>query len=91
MMATPASADGVTSTSCVGRWLWGSCVTISRRGISDPHIRHVPQPTTEAEIAASHERERVWREHCQPQVRQDYFGVARYVYAAPGCEYGRVD
>jgi hypothetical protein len=26
---------------------------------------------------------------CRPTVQQDMFGINRYAYAAPGCEYGK--
>ena len=42
-----------------------------------------------AEQAAAAERERRWLARCRPVVQQDQFGVGRYRYAAPGCEFGR--
>ncbi len=86
-----AFADSVSSTSCVGRWMWGTCVTTWGHGTGDPHIIPVPQPRSDEEIAQSRERERVWRERCHPHIVQDNYGVARYTYAAHGCEFGRTD
>jgi len=84
--APPAQADGLRSTSCVGFRGSLSCVTRWQRW--DPPT---PQRPTEQELAEARERDRQWEARCRPVVRQDNFGVARYVYAAPGCEYGRLN
>jgi hypothetical protein len=84
---SPAQAGGVESTSCVGGRTSLSCVTTWRRG-GNPNIIDV-RPLSEEEIAESKERDRLWRAHCQPIVRQDAHGVERYTYAERGCEYGR--
>ena len=85
----PAQAGGVSSTTCLGPWLWGSCVTTWRHGAGDPHIRYVPAPFSDVEAAESREREKLWQALCRPQLLQDRYGVEHYVYAEPGCEYGR--
>jgi hypothetical protein len=81
----PANAGGVDVTncirssvdfSCVERWGW--------TGDQPTPSRHDPQE--EAESAA---RERQWAARCHPVVKQDQYGVGRYQYAAPGCEFGR--
>ena len=54
----------------------------------DPYIRTVPQPQNEADKARQAERDHRWVERCRPVVAQDRFGVPRYHYAAPGCEFG---
>jgi hypothetical protein len=86
---SPAQADSTAITSCAGRWTTGTCVTTWRHGTGDPNIRHVPAPLSEAEVAESRRRERGWLALCRPVIRQDRYGVEHYVYAAPGCEYGR--
>ena len=88
---SPAQAGGVRSTSCGGGWVSGSGVTIWRDGATDPHVRSIPQPLSEEEIAASRERERLWNARCRPIVRQDDYGVARYSYALRGCEFGKFE
>ena len=40
-------------------------------------------------IDAANEQERLWQARCRPTVQQDMFGINRYAYAAPGCEYGK--
>jgi hypothetical protein len=50
----------------------------------DPHLRGVP----EASRANAAERDRKWSKRCHPVVERDGYGVARYQYAASGCEYG---
>jgi len=54
----------------------------------DPNVRAVPRPLGEEEKAQAAARERRWLAQCQPEIRRDPYGVARYIYAARGCEYG---
>jgi hypothetical protein len=51
-------------------------------------IQRLREPN-EHEIVEARERERRWVERCRPHLRADAHGVNRYVYAAPGCEYGQ--
>ncbi len=83
----PAQADDTSGTSCVGTRGSSNCVTTWRSGVTDPYVRNL-QPLTEQEVAESREREQRWRERCRPSVERDHYGVARYVYARPGCEFG---
>jgi len=85
----PAQADGIRTFNCVGGRGSVSCVSSWRRGITDPHIIPVLGPRTEQEIAESQQRDKLWEARCRPIARQDQFGVERYVYAAPGCEFGK--
>ena len=84
--AAQAQADGVRSTSCIGSWRSVNCVTTWRKWTPE-----APKPPTEQEIAESRERDRQWQVRCKPVIRQDDFGVPRYAYAVPGCEYGRIE
>lgn len=54
-----------------------------------PFIVYVPKPTDE-DIARSRAREAAWRERCNPTLSapDPNTGVRRYLYAAPGCEFG---
>ena len=80
-----ANAGGIDVTNCVGSFFGFSCV--ERWGPAvDPLVRHPPDPHQDAESA---ERERKWVARCRPVVKQDRYGVERYQYAAPGCEFGR--
>jgi len=63
--------------SCAGRWEWTG---EGRR-----------RQLTEQEEAESAERHRKWVARCRPVIKQDQFGVGRYFYAAPGCEYGKYE
>jgi len=82
-----AHADGTEVGGCVGSWDTFNCV--ERWGAnSDPFVRQVPQPTSDAEKGISTERERRWEQRCRPQISLDRYGVSRYVYSAPGCEFG---
>jgi hypothetical protein len=88
--AAPAQAGGIRVTSCIGGWYGGvSCITRWGR-YGNPHIRYAPSLRSAEEEALVAERERRWTAHCRPVVRYDRYGVARYQYAARGCEHGVV-
>jgi hypothetical protein len=87
LMLSPALADNVRSSNCVGSRMSVSCVTTWRSGVVDPFVRELA-PRTEQEIAESKEREQKWQARCRPVIEHDRYSVARYTYAAPGCEFG---
>src|SRR5512145_741022 len=60
--------------SCAAQW-------------SDRPVNHAPAARDPREEAEAAERERRWTARCRPIIRQDQYGVPRYQYAAPGCEY----
>ncbi len=68
----------------------GGCVE-TRRELVNPYLIHMPQPQTEQDVADAATRERLWQARCRPVIRQDQYGVRRYHYAAPGCEYGKYE
>jgi hypothetical protein len=76
---------GGRQTSCVGSWGLGTCVENWYKTWDDDR----PRQRTEQEIAESAERDRKWVARCRPVLRQDRYGVDRYEYAAPGCEFGK--
>lgn len=85
----PRVTDTITS-SCVFAYGTASCVRQFR--YNDPGnsgIKQYAEPSAE-DAADARERERAWEARCRPALRQDVYGVSRYVYAAPGCEYGRM-
>jgi hypothetical protein len=83
----PADAAGVGGLSCVGGFRSLNCM--ARWAFpGDPYIRPVPETLGETEKAEAATRERRWLLHCHPIVQRDAYGVARYLYDAPGCEYG---
>ena len=86
-----ARAEGVFSGGCVRGGPSFSCFGFWRDKIPNPHVINIPQPSTEQEIEESAERDYRWEEHCRPTIRQDRYGVSRYHYAKPGCEYGRFE
>jgi hypothetical protein len=62
-----------------------------RRGDANggiPRIIEVPAPQGERAIEAD-ARERKWLARCRPVIKQDRYGVGRYAYARPGCEFGK--
>ena len=80
-------AQGVHVMGCVSGWLSYTCVEQWGPG-GDPSIRYVPQPLSKIEQTRAAERDRKWVAHCRPVIRHDQYGVARYQYAASGCEFG---
>jgi hypothetical protein len=82
----PAYA-GAASVSCLGASGAFSCSAIWGSA-GDPYIRTVPAPRTAEEQARYEARDRRWVERCRPIIMQDRYGVARYHYAAAGCEFG---
>jgi hypothetical protein len=85
----PAHADGMMIGSCVGSRFSVSCVRYFG-SYGDPYVRLV-RPASEAEKARSADRDHKWQTRCRPAVFQDHYGVPRYEYAAPGCEFGVVE
>jgi hypothetical protein len=86
MTSTPTYAGGISDTNCIGTWQSFNCVT--RWGQpGDPSVRLVPERGEEekARMIAGHRR---WLARCRPVVEYDRYGVARYHYSAPGCEFG---
>jgi len=83
-----AQADAVESTSCVGTFRSQSCITRWRDNAGNPHIIEVPPLRSEQDLAESKERWRLWQARCKPLLDRDRYGVARYVYAQPRCEFG---
>jgi hypothetical protein len=86
-MLGSAHAAGVGGLSCIGGFRSLNCM--AQWGFpGDPYIRPVPETLGEADKAQAATRERRWLIHCHPVIAHDAYGVARYRYAAPGCEYG---
>jgi hypothetical protein len=85
--AQAQEAPMLESGGCVGTWSSINCVR--RWGpAGDPYLRQVPQPLDAAAIARAEARERRWAERCHPVIALDPYGVSRYRYAQPGCEFG---
>jgi hypothetical protein len=86
----PAQAGSVRTFSCFGTWGSVSCVA-TRGAAGDPNVIQAPEPASDEERSAADLRDKRWFARCRPLVQQDKYGVPRYVYAAEGCEYGRLD
>ena len=90
MIWSAAYADGMAQGGCVGGN--GSLNCVVRWGeAGDPYVRTVPPPADEVERTRSAERDRKWQQRCRPTIMQDRYGVARYRYSAPGCEFGVIE
>jgi len=86
-----AGADGMAIGRC-DRASTGAVNCLARWGeAGDPHIRIVPQPADDAAKTRAAERDRKWQDRCQPVIAQDRYGVSRYRYSAPGCEFGVIE
>jgi len=87
--ATMNSADAqeIEIGGCVASWGGANCLDYWGPP-SDPFIRLAPQPTTPEAQALAKRLDRRWVARCRPSIRQDQYGVARYHYAMPGCDFG---
>lgn len=84
---TPAGAGNIAAENCVRTARSFNCV--DNWGTSaDPYVRVVPDAVSEAEKSQMTERDHRWLARCRPIVQRDNYGVARYYYAVPGCEFG---
>ena len=84
---TSASAGTVVDLSCIGPAKSFNCA--AQWGTAgDPYVRQVPETLGEAEKARLATRDHKWLARCRPVIERDRYGVARYHYAAPGCEFG---
>jgi hypothetical protein len=94
LTASSTQAGSVYTTNCSASYGYGyargGCIEIEGR-LANPHMIEVPQPQSDKEIADAAERERLWKARCRPVIRQDHYGVRRYHYAAPDCEYGKYE
>lgn len=82
-----ARAQEIETGGCVSDMHTFNCV--SRWGTAvDPFVRIVPGPADASERRRVDDRERRWADRCRPIIRQDRYGVGRYYYAVPGCEFG---
>jgi hypothetical protein len=87
---TAAHADTLGVGGCVGaRGAFNCVVRIGPAG--DPYVRTVPQPENDADRERAAARDRRWIERCRPAIAQDRYGVPRYYYKAPGCEFGVIE
>ena len=87
--SSSANADWTITGSCVGGWGMRNCVVNQRDFPRDPHVRPVRGFDTPEASQESFKRDSKWLAFCKPVVVRDGFGVDRYVYAKPGCEFGR--
>jgi hypothetical protein len=82
-----AHAQVVISGGCLGSRYSINCTT-HWAPAGDPYVRLVPQPLGVAAIARAKARERRWVDRCRPTLAPDRYGVSRYRYVLPGCEFG---
>jgi len=82
-----ATAQEVESFGCIGSRFTINCT--SRIGpAGNPFVRLVPPPADDAAAKRALEREHRWVTRCRPTLVPDRYGVSRYTYATPGCEFG---
>ncbi len=85
----PRSITGTVVDSCVHSRGSTHCIQRYRERDGDKGGVQSLRERDDDALSESRERERQWVSRCQPALRHDRFGVGRYMYAAPGCEYGR--
>jgi hypothetical protein len=86
VMLTPAFAGSVINLNCIAGSRSFNCVA-QMATAGDPNIRVVPELLGDAQKAQT-SRDNKWVARCHPVTQRDRYGVVRYHYAAPGCEYG---
>ena len=86
----PTRAGNIETASCVESYGAFSCVTVWHR-FANPYIRTASAPASAQEEAEVAERDRQWVAWCRPVIKQDRYGVRRYHYAVPGCEFGVIE
>jgi hypothetical protein len=84
---TSAYAGSIINLSCVGGAGSLNCVA-QMATAGDPYLRVVPEALGETQKAQLAARDRKWVAQCHPVVERDMYGVARYRYSTPGCEFG---
>jgi hypothetical protein len=74
-------------------WSWGIYSCVEQWGPTGgiAKVIPIPGPRDDQEAAAATERDRRWAARCRPVGHVDAYGVRRLSYAAPGCEFGRLD
>ena len=90
VILSAAHADEMLVGGCVGGGRAINCV-VHWGEAGDPYIRLVPEPANALEKKRSAERDHRWEERCRPRIAQDRYGVPRYQYAAPGCDFGVIE
>jgi Domain of unknown function (DUF6894) len=68
----------------------GSVTCVARFGYpnSIAQILHVEAPDQPSDKTDKAARDSKWIARCHPVLRSDKYGVTRYHYSAPGCEFG---
>jgi hypothetical protein len=87
LFAANARADDFHSGGCVGSGFAFACASTSHWDEYGPRRPYAAENSKLSAEAA--DRERKWVARCKPQIVQDRYGVRRYHYAAPGCEFGK--
>jgi len=87
-IAVAEQAVAGNTVSCVQSGGSMTCIT-SGHSQSIPSIMHIEVPDDAHERAGRTAREQKWISRCTPVLRQDKYGVGRYHYSAPGCEFGK--
>jgi hypothetical protein len=82
---TPAHA-GAAYWSCEHTGSVIDCSYSTSRLFTGAKIIHVPEDTSPEAVA----RREKWEAYCAPTPHVDEFGVTRFTYAHPRCEYGVV-
>lgn len=88
LSVTSAHAGGIINLNCVGGGKSVNCVAQWAMTAGDPNLRAVPETLSEADKTHASTLDRKWLAHCRPVIQRDSYGVARYQYSAPGCEFG---
>jgi hypothetical protein len=89
LLAPQPAWAGSANVSCVRSHGMLNCAAQWGEGGGFPRVIALDTDRDERAAAAGAERDRQWAARCKPRLRTDRYGVGRYTYAAPGCEFGR--
>lgn len=85
---TPARAGNAVDVGCIGNFMKSFNCAGQWSAAGDPYLRSVPEVVGDEQLTRAAARDRRWMARCNPVVERDSYGVARYRYSTPGCEYG---
>jgi hypothetical protein len=89
--APTIQAAAGNSVSCIQSGGSVTCVASSGYPNGIASVLHIEAAERLADKADSAAHEWKWMARCRPALRQDKYGVSRYHYSAPGCEFGKTE
>jgi hypothetical protein len=89
--ASPKQAAAGDSISCIQSGGAVTCVANFDYPNSVAKILHIEARDESSDKTDRAARDSKWIARCRPVLRPDKYGVRRYHYSAPGCEFGKTE